>query len=148
MARPKYEVLQKCFIAPHTLLPGAIITMIGEPADHLKPLNAEAEAAMELWYTKTYEYIDERTGQLVRKQPNLSKRAVEVAARTGQTVVQLHAVPSAKDIGVVVGEISRELQPDLVVNPGEMEEEEEPSVESFDGTMTIESNPPSSRKAS
>lgn len=74
MAKPEYRVTERCFIAPHTLLPGAVIRTDMEPSGrYLEPLNAEAEAKMEKWYNKEYVTRDEKGNERVHK-PNLLLR--------------------------------------------------------------------------
>lgn len=71
---PEYEVLQRSFFAPHTLEPGTCIIYEGHPGNHLKPLNAAAEAKMEEFYSKTFPERDPRTKELTGKQ--IAPRAV------------------------------------------------------------------------
>lgn len=80
MAAPRYKTLANCFIAPYYVKAGSVIEFTGEPGDQLEPLNDEAQAAMDAWYTKEFTYIDDKTGLEKTVQPNIGKRPATVEA--------------------------------------------------------------------
>jgi hypothetical protein len=99
MATPMYLVLADIFAAPEMIKTGSIIRTNAAPGDHLKPLNAEAEARMEEWYQEVVEYtettFDDTTGAPIQKlrkiQPHLR---FKLAAETGGKPV--HAIETVK----------------------------------------------------
>lgn len=61
---PEYMVLTRSFFAPNLVEPGAVIRYKGPPGNHLRPLNAAAEAEMEAWYSHEVPEVDPLTKKL------------------------------------------------------------------------------------
>lgn len=139
MELPRYEVLRRTFIAPHRLEPGSIISFTGEPGDHFLPLNDPAKAAMEKWYDKEVNTFD-LDGKPIKIQPNLSKRPRAPDQMIKEDTVVLHSIAPPETAAVAVG-MDRPLQPDLPIVPLEGSAVSAEPLESFDGTLAVESTP-------
>lgn len=113
----RYQITQKAFIAPHTLLAGSIIEATGEPSLTWVPLNPEAEAAMDALYNKEYTYTNEK-GEVVKTKPHLNKRptgedAPEPAERPTVELISAPTVDISQSISLAESQFSR-AEPDLV----------------------------------
>lgn len=96
----QYRVLRAAFIAPHMLKPGMIIETDSPPADHLEPLNDEAKTAMEGYYNKKVEVLDE-DGKVKRVfKPNEHKRP-SIRDATEAATVSLISVEEYNEKAVV-----------------------------------------------
>lgn len=119
----KYRVLQPAFIQPHFLKPGMIIETESPPADHLEPLNEEAEEAMEAYYKKEVKVLDPDTGEVKRIfHPNEGKRPSVKNSLTPATVnlVAVEEFQEAPIVGVTQERVlANETAGELKVKPPE-----------------------------
>lgn len=82
---PEYRVLQTVFIAPHIIFAGSRIATFMEPHNGLAPLNDSARAALERWYDKECDELDEKFKKTGKKlTPNAQFRPLSSTGEVAQ----------------------------------------------------------------
>lgn len=99
----KYQLLTKCFLAPHVVKANSIVYWSGMPHDGMRPLNQLAKDKMEEWYNLEHEVKDERTNTYKTVKPNEGKRPVEQQEGAMADTFQLVRDPPKDNPGNVLG---------------------------------------------
>jgi hypothetical protein len=105
----KYFVKQDMFVAPHFIRAGTEINYNGVPGDYLEPMDEEAEAAMEAWYSQSIVEPDRIVDGIMVPggivYPNAKYRPLPQGEVLGAARVQVLAEPKAgADTGVSLAE--------------------------------------------
>jgi hypothetical protein len=103
---PKYELLADHFFEPEVVGKGSIIEYDGEPNHNMRPLNKEAEEALERWFSAELPVLDEKTGKHVRNakdepqfhQPRHELRPVEQRAPAKAAGIRVVSGPPAVEL--------------------------------------------------
>lgn len=103
---PQYELLADHFFEPEVVGKGSVIEYDGIPNNLMKPLNKEAEAALEEWYNERFPLLDDKTGKQVVDikgdkqwhQPRLELKPREAAAAGRAPGIRVVSTPKPADV--------------------------------------------------
>lgn len=108
---PQYELLADHFFEPEMVGKGSVIEYDGTPNNMMKPLNEEAEEALERWYSEEFPVLDDKTGkptkhlvdgELVTQthQPRHELRPIEQRNPGSRPGIRVVSVPDLQKVAV------------------------------------------------